>query len=188
MNQSDTQIIDALIAKDEKMTHEFFFVWCRPLLYSIIRRVFRYEVDYNELVNELYIYLLENDGHRLKTFQGRSSIYQWLKCVATRFFLEKRDGGTVIGDTSSEPLYPIDEPFFEPLEKETIKQDIRRLLELMHNPRNRTVLERIMIDDVDYEVLAIEMNTSAANLYNIKRRALVELTTIALKEFENGEK
>ena len=57
----------------------------------------------------------------------------------------------------------------------------------MHNPRNRMVLKRIMIDDVDYEELAVEMNTSVANLYNIKRRALVELTAIALKEFENGE-
>lgn len=188
MQPTDTQIIDALIAKDEKMTHDFFFVWCRPLLYSIIRKVFNYEVDYDELVNELYIYLLEKDGRRLRTFQGRSSIFLWLKCVATRFFLEKRDGGAVIEDASSEPLYPIDEPTFEPLEKETIKQDVRRLLELMHNPRNRMVLKRIMIDDVDYEELAVEMNTSVANLYNIKRRALVELTAIALKEFENGEK
>ena len=188
MQPTDTQIIDALIAKDEKMTHDFFFAWCRPLLYSIIRKVFNYEVDYDELVNELYIYLLEKDGRRLRTFQGRSSIFLWLKCVATRFFLEKRDGGAVIEDASSEPLYPIDEPTFEPLEKEAIKQDVRRLLELMHNPRNRMVLKRIMIDDVDYEELAVEMNTSVANLYNIKRRALVELTAIALKEFENGEK
>lgn len=187
MHPSDAQIIDALIAKDDMMTHNFFFVWCRPLLYSIIRKVFSYEVDYDELVNELYIYLMENDGRRLCTFQGRSSIYQWLKCVATRFFLEKRDGGFVIDDTSSEPQYPVDEPSCEPSEQETIKQDIRRLLELMHNPRNRIVLKRIMIDDVDYEDLAKEMNTSVANLYNSKRRALVELTAIALKDFENGE-
>ena len=112
MQPTDTQIIDALIAKDEKMTHDFFFVWCRPLLYSIIRRVFNYEVDYDELVNELYIYLLEKDGRRLRTFQGRSSIFLWLKCVATRLFLEKRDGGAVIEDASSEPLYPIDKPTF----------------------------------------------------------------------------
>lgn len=187
MQPSDTQIIDALIAKDEKMTHDFFFVWCCPLLYSIIRKVFDYEVNYDELVNELYIYLLENDGRRLRTFQGRSSIYLWLKCVATRFFLEKRDGGAVIDDASSEPLYPIEEPTFEPLDKEEIKQDVRRLIELMHNPRNKMVLKRIMLDDVEYEDLAAEMNTTLANLYNIKRRALVELTAIALKEFENGK-
>lgn len=187
MPPSDTQIINALIARDDKMTHDFFFVWCRPLLYSIIIRVFSYEVNYDELVNDLYIYLLENDARRLRTFQGRSSIYQWLKCVATRFFLEKRDGGYVIDETSTEPLYPMGESAFEPLETETIKQDLNRLLELMHNPRNKMVLKRIMIDDVDYEDLAIEMNTSVANLYNIKRRALVELTAIALKEFENGE-
>ena len=188
MHPSDAQIIDALIAKDEKVTHDFFFVWCKPLLYSIIRKVFYYEVDYDELVNELYLHLMEDNARRLRTFQGRSSVYQWLKCVATRFFLEKRDGGSVIEDASAEPLYQADEPAFEPMEQESAKQDIQRLLRLMHNSRSRMVLQRLMIDDAAYEDLAKEMNTSVANLYNIKRRALVELTAIALKDYENGEK
>ena len=46
------------------------FVWYRPLLFSLIRKVFDYEVDYDELVNELYLYLMADDGRRFKTFQG----------------------------------------------------------------------------------------------------------------------
>lgn len=187
MRLEDSQIIEALIAKDEKVTHDFFFVWCRPLLYSIIRKVFFFEVDYDELINELYIYLLENEGRRLRTFQGRSSIYLWLKCVAARFFLEKRDSHNVIDCISVEPLYPIDEPSVEPIKEDVIKQDVRRLLNMVSNPRNRTVLKSIMLDDVDYAVLAERLNTTVANLYNIKRRALLELTAIAIKEFDNGK-
>ncbi len=33
------------IARDEKITRMFFFVKCRPLMYSIIGRVFAYSVE-----------------------------------------------------------------------------------------------------------------------------------------------
>ncbi len=49
---TDRQIIDALIARDERGTQQFFFGNSRPLFLSIIRDVFSYEVDYDEFVNE----------------------------------------------------------------------------------------------------------------------------------------
>lgn len=59
---TDQQIIEALIARDERVTQQFFFKDCRPLFVSIMRNIFSYEVDYNEFVNELYLYLMENDA------------------------------------------------------------------------------------------------------------------------------
>lgn len=186
MHLNDRQIIEALIAKDPQVTHEFFFVWCRPLFYSLIRKVFNYEVDYDELVNELYIHLLEDEGRRLRTFQGRSSIYQWLKCVATRFFLEKRDGGAVIEDRSAEPPYPVDEPTDEPMEQDEAREDLRRMLLLLPNARQRVVLQRLLLDDADYKEIAEELNTPVSNVYNLKSRAWAEFKNIVLKEYGNG--
>ena len=88
---NDKQIIEALIARDERVTRHFFFESCRPLFLSIIRYVFSYEVDYDEFVSEFYLYLMEDDAYRLKQFQGRSTIYQWLKITAIRYFVAKRD-------------------------------------------------------------------------------------------------
>ena len=45
---------------------------------SIIRKVFDYEVDYGELVSELYVYLMEDDAVKLRNFEYRSSVYQWI--------------------------------------------------------------------------------------------------------------
>lgn len=87
---TDREIIEGLIARDNRVTERFFFVQCRPLFCSIIRRVFDYEVEYNELVNELYLYLMADDARKLRDFQYRSSVYQWLKVTAVRFFLKKR--------------------------------------------------------------------------------------------------
>ena len=88
---NDQQIIDALIAKDDRVTRQFFFQSCRPLFISIIRNIFSYEVDYEEFVNEFYLYLMEKDSYRLRQFEGRSSLYQWMKVVAIRYFIAKRD-------------------------------------------------------------------------------------------------
>ena len=69
---TDQQIIEALIARDENVTCDFFNRKCRPLFVSIIRHVFSYDVDYDEIVNEFYFYLMENDAHRLKQFANKS--------------------------------------------------------------------------------------------------------------------
>ena len=63
---SDKCVVDALIARDVKVTKQFFFCTCRQLFMSIIRNVFTYDVDFDEFVNEFYLYLMENDAHRLR--------------------------------------------------------------------------------------------------------------------------
>ena len=88
---TDQQIIEALIARNERVTQQFFFGNCRPLFLNIIRFVFSYEVDYDEFVSKFYLYLLENDAYRLKQFQGRSTIYQWMKVNAICYLIAKRD-------------------------------------------------------------------------------------------------
>lgn len=88
---TDREIIQGLIDRDNTATEQFFFVKCHPLFHSIIHFVFPYEVDYDEFVNELYLYMMENDGAKLKNFQYRCSVYLWLRILAIRYFIKKRD-------------------------------------------------------------------------------------------------
>ena len=178
---ADFEIIEALITRDNKVTQEFFFERCKPLFYAIIRQVFAYEVDYDEFVNELYLYLMENDAARLKQFEGRSSLYQWIKVTATRFFIKKRD--LLIEDTSQEALIE---------ETEVVEQasgvsilDVQRLLIAMPNKRYAAVIQKLMIDEYTPEELAAEMHITTDNLYNIKRRAMMQLMQVALNDIRN---
>jgi hypothetical protein len=100
---TDREIIKCLIARDSRVTEDFFFTQCCPLFCGIIGLVFSYEVDYDELVNELYVYLMENDAQKLRDFEYRSSVYTWLKILAIRFFIKKRD--IVIYGNPERPLY-----------------------------------------------------------------------------------
>lgn len=184
---TDQQIIEALIARDESVTKQFFYGNCRPLFLSIIRNVFSYEVDYDEFVNEFYLYLMENDSYRLRQFEGRSTVYQWLKVVAIRYFIAKRD--KMIDKHSEDALIDkASKTLSVNVEKHiSAKVDIARLLRLMPNRRYEYVIRRLVLHDAEPKVVAKELCTNVDNLYNIKKRAIASLTELALNEVEKYE-
>lgn len=177
---TDQEIIQGLIDKDSGITQEFFFERCKPLFHNIIHTVFGGCAQYEELVNELYLYLMENDAEKLRSFSFRSSVYHWLKILAIRFFVRLRDKGKVIDNNSHEPLYEESGSITEP--HESAHEDLKRLLQSMHNKRYAMVVERLIIDDAEPETLASEMGITTVNLYNLKKRAIRQLTITALND------
>ena len=175
---TDQEIIQGLIARDNRVTKEFFFIKCRPLFCSIIKIVFGYEVKYDEMVHELYVYLMENDASKLRNFEYRSSVYQWLKVLAIRFLINKRD--RMIEDCSQETPYDGHHQMVESEKDMTAEGDMERLFGNMPNERYVYVIRRLILEDWEPEQLAKEMNITTANLYNIKRRAMAQLTRAAL--------
>ena len=185
---TDQQLIQLLIARDERVTQQFFFDDCRPLFLSIIRYVFSYEVDYDEFVNEFYIHFMENDAYRLRQFQGRSTIYQWMKVIAIRYFIAKRDN--MIDNESKDALLDsvVQKETVDGEKKMTAKMDLEHLFSLMTNRRYVYVIRRLVLQEAEPKVVAQELGTNVDNLYNIKKRAIAALTEIALKEVEKYEK
>lgn len=183
---TDQEIIQGLIERDNRVTEEFFFVKCRPLFLSIIQKVFGYEVEYDEFVNELYLYLMEDDAKKMRDFEYRSSVYQWLKVVAIRFFIKKRK--KMIENNNGETLY--DGTTIQPVDERdtSAKSDLQRLFSLMTTKRYVFVIQRLVIEDQEPEQLAKEMDITVENLYNIKRRAMAQLTQVALNDIREYEK
>ena len=177
---TDQEIIQGLINRDNRVTEDFFFVQCRPLFIRIMQNVFDYDVEYDEMVNELYVYLMEDDALKLRNFQYRSTVYQWLKILATRFFIKKQ--GSLIDDTSKQTPYDGRQQTAGTEKDMTAEGDLERLFRNMPNKRYVYVIRRLILEDREPDELAKEMNITTANLYNIKRRAMAQLTEIALNE------
>ena len=134
---TDQEIIQGLIDRDNRVTEEFFFVRCRPLFLSIIGKVFDYRVEYDELVNELYLYLMQDDAKRLREFEYRSTVYQWLKVVAIRFFIKRRK--QMLENSSEDSLYERQSIFPVDEKDPTAKSDLRRLFSFF--PRRQHTLK-----------------------------------------------
>lgn len=179
---TEHEIIKGLIARDNCITKIFFFIKCRPLFYSVMRTVFDYEVEYDEMVNEFYVYLMEDDAAKLRNFGHRCSIYMWLKVLAIRFFLKKR--ARMIDNRGKETPYEEQGPVGGFLSDTTAEHDVERLLEVMPTKRYAHVIRRLILEDCEPEVLAHEMNITTANLYNIKRRAMAQLIRVAFNDIK----
>lgn len=179
---TDQEIIKGLIDRDNQVTQNFFFVKCRPLFYSVMRSVFDYEVEYDEMVNELYVYLMEDEASKLRNFQYRSTLFQWLKVLAIRFFIKRR--ARMIEDCSQETPYDEQSPLTVSQADKVAELDLERLFEAMPTKRYVEVIRRLVLEDCEPEVLAQEMNITTANLYNIKRRSMAQLIRIALNDIK----
>ena len=175
---TDSEIIRALINRDETVTRQFFFKDCRPLFLSVMRHVFTYAVDYDEFVNEFYIYLMEENARRLRQFEGRSSLYQWLKIVAIRYFIAKRS--RMIDVNCRNALFETVRVNAE--ESQMCRFDMETLLARLSNKRYAAIIRRLVVDDAVPEDVAREFGITTANLYNIKKRAIAALAAIALAD------
>lgn len=185
---TDQEIISSLIAHDPKVTAQFFFKDCRPLFISIIRRVFGNQiVDYDEIISELYVLLMENDARKLRTFKYESTLFQWLKTIAVRHCLELKRRGKVIDNESQEPLVNSGKNLSY-VESSQAKMDVESLLRQMNNQRYALVIHLLMIEEKSPEEVAKLLSITVANLYNIKRRAMKALVEVALKDKRSYER
>lgn len=88
--EREKAVIDK-ICSDDDYAYNFFHEQCRPLISKILWTIYGNNGDYDELVNELYLYLKKpnKEGeywHNLKTFDYRTSLFDWIKTVAVRHF------------------------------------------------------------------------------------------------------
>ena len=81
----------ARICSDDDFAYYFFHEKCRPLFSKILWTIFGNKSDYDELVNELYLLLKKPNAegetwHALKTYDYRTTLFDWIKTVAVRHF------------------------------------------------------------------------------------------------------
>ena len=207
---TDQEIIDRLIARDNAVTKWFFYTKCQPLFGKIIFRVFDGDIEYEELVNMVYDDLMRNDAKKLRQFQFRSTLTQYIKVIANNLAIQKKD--EVIDNTSKDYLYeqkgslhgdvaPSSDSGavsnreattqddyagegYDSTARLQAQMDLDNLFSQMTNKRYVYVLKKLMIEGMEPSELAKEMEVTVDNLYNIKRRAMKELTHVALKDID----
>lgn len=90
----------------------------------------------------------------------------------------------MIDDNSNETPYSEQEKADDNESSKDAQHDLERLFEAMPTKRYVEVIRRLVLEDCEPVVLAQEMNITTANLYNIKRRSIAQLTRIALNDIK----
>lgn len=172
---SDTEYISGLKRGDSDVIQSFFYSLCSYTLNDIRWSLMQGCVDYDELVNELYIYLSSNNWHKLDTFKGKNNctMKSWIVRLAWRFFLERRSRLLFDGYSSEYKSGNTMDEVESALNLE-IAMDVDSTFKRMANKRYVNVLQWMLIDGYDADEVAKLLNTPLSNVYNIKHRAIVQ--------------
>ncbi|MEG2599628.1 MAG: hypothetical protein RSA66_09165 [Muribaculaceae bacterium] len=181
-NLTDIELIAQILAGNQRAVTYLFFEKCGSLFSYIAGNVFKHRVSRDELISEFFIYLKDNDWYRLRTFKGDNcKLTTWISIVAIRFF--NQNHGLVIdsGSKSELPLYHSSEAlelYNKAQERFIARIDVHNAICRMKNDRYKYVIIALEIEERKKEDVAWELGVTVDNLYNIRLRAIKQLSEI----------
>lgn len=198
------EIIQALIARDERVTSCFFF-WngptlehieeirrndlpralkmrrpichtCRPALLKVLYRLYGGNTfNYEEHVSEFYIYLMT--GEKLRSIKNPEALMGWIVRTAYYFFLHdkiRKDSVLENADTDSLSIIRVDVEYDE--SPREIREFVHRVLDNM--PHREYA---IILDEVTLEVGQFKGKEKAEKMREIAERLNIPIDNLYVK-------
>lgn len=172
LNETDAIFIKALKMGNNEISRQFFYKEIGGILHKIRMEVFRGNVDFDELVSELYIYLSRDNWTKFDGFDGKNGcrLRTWMIPVAWRYFMSIRerllktekidDNSGVIKDSIRDDL------------RIQIAIDVNAVLSRMPNQRYEEIIRLLLIEGYSSQDVADMLDMKVENIYNLKHRSI----------------
>ena len=185
--KDDAQLVAELLAGNEGALHYVFYDHFNPLLkMNAYKAAGTKQVEYDDLVQELYLYLSDNDWEKLRKYNPERPFINWFSVVSYRFF---KDFSCSMIDLSNQiPISNMNDhqtAFMSNGTIGTIMMDIKQAISKLKPPRDCEILEALLLRDEEPETVAKRHNVTVDNLYNIKRRAIAKLIKQHLIDYKD---
>ena len=158
------------ICNDDEFAYHFFHEKCRPLLSKILWTIFGNNSDYDELVNELYLLLKKPNAngekwHALKTYDYRTTLFDWIKTVAVRYFYSSSK------QTFDIPIHFLDTAILESMIGEMDKAAYRKYMWFKY------------VEQMEDTQIAIKLDVESSKLRSLSRKACKQFKTVVEHRF-----
>lgn len=184
---SDRQLVALLFANDESAIHFVFYEKFQSLLrFNATKVAGNKSVALDDLVQELYLYLSKNDWEKLRKYNPDSPFINWFSVVSYRFF--KDFTNSMLDSSQSSPISEMNEHEISMIgtsQLETMMMDVRNAISKLWPPRDREIVEALVLNEEEPAEVAAKFHITVDNLYNIKRRALAKLIQKHLQDYVN---
>lgn len=176
---TDKQLLERLFANDQRTIVYCFYQKYLPIFQYHIGRLFPQGADVEELVNELFLYLYEDDWRRLKTFNGTASLSTWISLISFRFFKQfkfsKIDSRGVVAlndkeDFNAKDLITGKDP--------GTSVDLEMAFRSISNERDQSIARALLLQDVEPKDIADKYDLTVDYVYTIKNRAVKTLRKV----------
>ena len=185
--KDDAQLVAELLAGNERALHYVFYDHFKPLLkMNAYKAASTKLVTYDDLVQELYLYLSSNNWEKLRKYNPERPFVNWFSVVSYRFF--KDFSRSMIDSSDQIPISNMNDhqtAFMSNGTIGTIMMDIKQAISKLKPPRDSQILEALLLRDEEPEIVAKQHNVTVDNLYNIKRRAIAKLIKQHLADYKD---
>ncbi len=176
INNQDAIYIKALKMGNNEISRQFFYMEIGGILHKIRMEVFRGNVDLDELVSELYLYLSRDNWTKLDCFDGKNGcrLRTWMIPVAWRYFMSVRErllNTENIGNPSGSISVRDDLRI-------QIAIDVNAVLSRMPNQRYAEIIRLLLIEGYSPQDVADMLDMRVENVYNLKHRAIIRFTEL----------
>ena len=173
---SDKQLLDRIYAGDQHAIVYCFYQKYLPTFQYHIARLFPQGTDVEELVNELFLYLNENDWRRMRTFNGTASLSTWISLISFRFFKQYK-----FSKIDSRGLISINDRWESDAKELMTGKDPGTSLDLENafrsiaNVRDQQIARALLLNDAEPKDVAEKFDLTVDYVYTIKNRTIKTL-------------
>ena len=181
---SDDRMVSELIKGNQDAIVWFFYTKYSATFQYHIFKLFNYKVDINDLVDEFFLYLYDNDWKRLRSFDSsQASLNTWISTVSYRFFRDYKQS-MIDSDGVSTTNDMWDSTFSDWTQScdAGIMMDVNSAIGQIKSERDRQIAIRLFVEDKEYESVAQEFGLTVDYVYTVKNRLIKQLRN-SLKEY-----
>ena len=172
LNETDVRFIEALKNGNGDLCRQFFYREIGGILHRIRTEVFHCQVDFDEMVSELYLFLSRDGWSKLSGFDGKNGcrLRTWMIPVAWRYFLSVRER-LLMDDKSGKCVSEVRDSTSDDLRIQ-IAIDVNAVLSRMPNERYVEIIRLLLIEGYASQDVADMLDLRVENVYNLKHRAI----------------
>lgn len=173
-HKCDAEFIRMLKEGNKEGINRFFYGEIVGILREIQSKIYQDQVELDELVIEMYLYLSENNWKRLDCFDGKNGcrLRTWMIPVAWRYFMSIRERLLHTENNEGKPDairdYANDDLRIQ------IAIDVNAVLSKMPNRRYAEIIRLLLIEGYAAEDVADMLEMRVENVYNLKHRAITQ--------------
>lgn len=175
----DGRLIKAVLSGDQDAIVYMFYTKFSATFQYHIYKLFDYKVDIQDLVDEFFLFLYEDNWKRLRSYDpSLSALSTWISTVSYRFFRDyKRSkidlNGTI---TISDKWETFRGDWVQSIDA-GIMIDIETAIDAIKSDRDREIAKQLFIEDREYEAIAEEFGMTCDYVYTVKNRIIKQLKT-----------
>lgn len=178
LNMDDRQLVLQIIRGDNLLAALFLKQKCqRTFEYINCTRLRGLDMHVDDLINDFYLFLQENNWEKLRSFRFESKLQTWINLVASRYLLKKYDKDLKENARKGTQIDGFPSFTDDDHHNKMVRTDLLEAIGQLKEKRDQLVL-LLILQGFDSSEIAEQVGTSTGNVYTIKSRAIEKLRTL----------